>query len=144
MPAYDGSHHVTLRVVYEDEHLIQIEVRVVTADWAGAAPAYTGRDQIGDFATRLSRFHERLEGDCRFEAGREVSRVSLRFYTYDAARHIACRIELATETWHDQRPEEVFSLALEVKTEPSFLGRFLRDLNDMANEGAEEATLVTE
>ena len=48
-----GSPSLSLRVLYEDPHLIEVEVRVVAGEWSGPTRAYTTSDLLGEGARGL-------------------------------------------------------------------------------------------
>jgi hypothetical protein len=145
MALYDGSHHVSIRVSWVDDELIEIEAELVAEGWCGRANTYTTADEIREFAVELAQFNRTLSGEARLEAGGEdgIGLVALRLYTIDAARHVACHVRLAAMA-SGHRPEQVHRLAIELTTEPSFIERFAKGLENIANSRTGEAVLVTE
>lgn len=144
MSLYDGRHHLSIRVIWQDDELVEIEGRVITDRWSGNATSYTTFAEIRQFARELSRFNLSLAGEACLEAGAEegYGLVAMRFYTIDAARHVACYLRLGTSGGH--RAEQTCKLAIEVTTEPTFIEGFAKGLERMADEEAREAVLILE
>jgi len=133
---------LTLRVVYEDVHLIQIEARLVAGDWSAVSRAYTSRDSLGETARSLLAWVARLHDEVAFEAGIDngTGWLCVRWYRIDRAGHVACHVRMATAAY-DGRPEEVRRLALEFDTEPGLIERFARQLASVAESHNNEAVL---
>jgi hypothetical protein len=118
---------------------------VIAEGWCGIATAYTTFDEIREFASELAQFDRNLSGEATLEAGRDdgIGLIAMRFYTTDAARHVACHVRLATSLT-GYRNEQIHKLAIQVKTEPSFIERFTKRLESIAEARAGKAMLVVE
>lgn len=124
--------------------MLEIEGKVVAQGWCGIATAYTTYDEIRQFAGELARFNNSLAGEANLEAGRDdIGLVAMRFYTTDAARHVACAVRLATPA-SGSRNDKIHKLATEVRTEPSYIEGLIKGLEIIAAEQAGEAMLVIE
>jgi hypothetical protein len=134
---------VTLRVVYEDLHLIEVEARVVAGAWSGITRAYTGAVSLEQAARGLMDWTARPCNECALDAGADtgIGWVSLRWYTVDRAGHVFCHVQIAT-TDESGRPEGVRRLGLEFPTEPALVGRFARQLVALAKSRTGEAVLA--
>src|SRR5204862_5257804 len=124
---------LTLRVVYDDPHLIEVEVRVVAGDWSGTTRAYTPPGSLGDGARDLLAWSARPHEPVALEAGSDtgIGWVSLRWYTIDRSGHLVCHVRIATAEeggW----PEGVRRLALEFPTELGLVERVARQLASVA------------
>jgi hypothetical protein len=65
--------YLSLEVVYDDEHLIQVECRIAVRGWSGVARAYTTQDDLQTFAEVARRFGETSQGQGAWEAGADNS-----------------------------------------------------------------------
>jgi hypothetical protein len=134
---------LTLRIVYEDLDLIQIEARGAADGWSGIDWAYTSAQSLGEEAYGLLKWAQRLHGEFALEAGADtgIGWLSLRWYTIDRAGHLACHVQIATSE-DGRRPENVRRLSLEFRTEPSLVERFARQLAALAESLTGEAVLA--
>ena len=146
MGCYDGSHNLTIRVVYEDDDMIEIAADLVADGWGGSTTAYTTRDKIARFTRDLYRFNKELSGEASLEAGADngIGLVALRFYTLDRSRHVACHVRLASSRTSGLRPETIYKLAIELTTEPHFIGEFVYSLDRLARSDTDVAALIIE
>lgn len=142
--ADDGSGvpSLSLRVVYDDPHLIEVEVRVVAGEWSGTTRAYTTSGSLGEGARGLLAWASRPHEPYTLEAGTDtgIGWVSLRWYTIDRSGHLVCHVQIATAGGGD-RPEGVRRLALEFPTELGLVERFARQLGRIAESLIGEAVL---
>jgi hypothetical protein len=136
-------HQVSLAIVYVDEHLIQLEAAVRAGHWSGRARAYTVPESIAAFGIALKRFADAVDAVAEFEAGADtgIGFLAIRFYRVDRAGHIACHVRLATSESNDCRPEEVFRLSIEVRTEAWAVVQFAQQIGEMARTQAGHALL---
>jgi hypothetical protein len=126
---------VAVTVVYQDlPDLIEIETRVLIADWAGSARAYIGPSKLQDGARQLLEWSRQPTGEFEHEAGADtgIGWLHLRFYLTDKVGHVNCRVELATRSYVERRPEAVWRLAVEIPTELGLIDRFARQLASLA------------
>jgi hypothetical protein len=142
----EEPNQVRIDVVWEDQDLIQLQTRVIASGWSGIAKAYAVAEDILAFADSLEQFTRTLKSPASFVAGEEngIGFLSLRFYRYDRSGHIACHVRLASDSVTGGRPEEVFKLAIEVKTEAAAIDPFVRGLMKLAYERRGEAVLTIE
>jgi hypothetical protein len=133
---------LTLRVVYDDSHLIEVKVRVVAGDWSGTTRAYTTPGSLGDGARDLLAWSARPHEPFALEAGSDtgIGWVSLRWRTIDRSGHLVCHVRFATAEESD-RPEGVRRLALQFPTELGLVERFARQLMSIAESLTGEAVL---
>lgn len=143
--AHDESRSpaLTMRVMHEDPHLIEVEVRVVAGDWSGTTRAYTTSDSLGEGARGLLAWAARPHDQFALEAGADtgIGWVSLRWYTIDRSGHLVCHVRIATAE-ESSRPEGVRRLALEFPTELGLVERFARQLASLAESDTGEAVLA--
>jgi hypothetical protein len=135
---------LTLRAVYDDPHLIQVEVRVLAGDWCGTTRAYTTPDRLGEGARGLLAWAARPHEQFALEAGTDtgIGWVSLRRYMIDRSGHLVCHVRFATASESD-RPNGVRRLALEFPTELGLVERFARQLASVAEARSGEAELAS-
>ena len=136
------SGRLTLRLTYEDEHLVQLEARLAAGDWTGMSAAYTTLEDLVGAADRLQTFARHLDGEASIVAGADngTGMITVRFHTLDRARHLACAIALAAPT-ASNRPEDSTRLQIDLTTEPAALDRFIGELRDLAGRKKNEASL---
>jgi hypothetical protein len=142
MALYDGSHHITVQLIWQDDELVEIEARLLADGWCGNSTAYTTLVEIRGFAGDVARFALHLSGEAKLQAGVGGDLVRMHFNTTDSAGHVACYLEL--ESTHGHRNAHAGKIAMSVTTEPSFIEAFARSLVRMANEEAGEAVLILE
>jgi len=89
---------LALRLVYEDEHLVQIEAHLAAGAWAGASTAYTTLDQLLSTAVELEAFARRLSGEVSLVAGADngTGMIALRFNSVVPSRSLGCAVTLVT------------------------------------------------
>ena len=145
MDHLDMPVEVSIEVVYVDEHLVQLEAIVGAGHWSGRARAYTVPQEIADFAKVLDRFASGTTGSAEFTAGADngIGLVALRFYRIDRAGHIACHARLASDSVAtEHRPEQISLFAVEVGAEAGAVGRFARQLEELARVQSGRASLM--
>jgi hypothetical protein len=141
------SHGVSLAIAYVDEHLIELEAAVGSGHWSGRARAYTVPQDIEAFGIALKRFADAFDAVAEFMAGADtgIGLIALRFYRTDRAGHIACHVRLATgELSNESRPEEIYRLSVELRTEAWAVVQFARQISEMAQARAGQALLQVE
>src|SRR5580704_8681157 len=94
------DHFLQFRVIYEDEHLLEISVRVRHGEWSALSTAYTDLSFFTDNGNALLRWVEAPDEPLRIKAGADtgIGWMVLQFYTINLARHVRCAITLATQT----------------------------------------------
>ena len=140
MPLYDGTRHFKIEII-QAAHYLEIEARLIADEWSGVARDYATYETLDAFILELECFDATLAGEALFEC----HMIRLRFYVLDPAGHVGCFVRLMSPVfWSHDRSEEYNQLAIELRTEASFVGPFLRCLKRMRRDGVGEATLVTE
>src|SRR4051812_16978883 len=134
---------LSLEVVDDDEHLIQVECRVAVGGWSAVARAYTTPDELRALASAAGQFAEALRGPVEWEAGADngIGLIGLRLYTIDRAGHIRCHVRLASDAPTSARPEEIWRFAAELPTEPGQVTAFARLLGGVAEDLRGQAVL---
>src|SRR5262245_11821636 len=140
------DHNLTVDVCYRDEHLLELRTRFATAEWCGSATAYTDKQSLFEFSSALVEFSRKPDRSVELEAGNDdgVGYLSLRFYAIDALAHIGCHLRLATTAETRHRPEEIWKLSIELRTELGSVESFARALALMAESGSGAARLPFE
>lgn len=140
---------LSLSIVYEDEHLIKLEVRAAYAGWAACARAYTTISDLRESIERLAQFGTDLSGNAVMEAGQEdLGLFSFRMCTYGGARHLACHVRIITQTamlnlpYEGAFPKERWQFSVTLKTEAALYDKFIDDLRLVADHKSERAVLV--
>ena len=133
---------LSLRVAYDDPHLIEVAVRVVAGDWSGTTRAYTTPGSLGEGARDLLAWAARPHEQFALEAGSGtgIGWVSLRRCTIDRSGPLVRRVRFATAGASD-RTEGVRRLTLEFPTELGLVERFARQLMSVAESLTGEAVL---
>jgi len=132
---------VSMRIVYSDEHLIEVETSVSIRGWKAIARAYTSAAWLADEAKRLAAWSYHTEQPTLLEVG-DVSdgQAVLRFCRLDCAGHLACYVQLADRNTGPL--PETWRIAIEMRTEPALVERFASELDTIANERQGEAVLA--
>jgi hypothetical protein len=140
----DPIRKITLRVVYVDEHLVQLECQALLGTWSGVAQAYTTQREVREFGTELEQFSATLQGQATWECGDDngIGLIGLRLYTIDRACHVACQVRLAKATATVHRPGEIWRLSAEMGTEAGQVARFAQQLAKLAERESGEAILA--
>ena len=145
--AHDGSQlpFIAVRVVRSDPpDLIVLETHVVAAGWSGTGRGYGSPQVLREKAENLIEWCARRDGVFILESGADTGMggVVLRFCAIDMAGHTVCHIQLAGgDLPSDARPEQVWKLVLEIRTEPSQIERFAHQLAVMVSSLEGEAVL---
>lgn len=123
-----------LQIIWIDENLLGLEASLVWEGFSGLSTTYTSAEALHEFASNLETFPKDLDSQVEFDSGMEggSSRVRLRCYVYNLAFHAAVQVHLTSSVPTDHRPEEVWRLDVELKTEPALLDRFATELTRMA------------
>jgi hypothetical protein len=137
------ANQLSLRVVYQDEHLIQVQCCVTVDGWSGVANAYTTSADLSSLASTLQDFSSTLRGPVTWEAGADngIGFVGLRFYAVDRSGHIRCHVRLASQA-AAERPEEICRFAAEMPTEAGLIVAFVRQLTHVLTEFQGQAVLA--
>jgi hypothetical protein len=134
-----------MRIVYEDAHLIEVEVCASMNGWTAETRAYASAEEIIESARRLRDWVSQPSAPFMLELGADtgIGWASLRFYLIDKSGHLMCHLRLATmsSTFPKPREEETWRLSLEVPTEPALIDRFSDELVSMASNRRGEAVL---
>ena len=89
------SPFLLLKVVYDDDDLIEFEARLVAGDWSGRSHAYASAAGAAEDADSLAKWVLRPESPFVLKYGNESNGFGrLQFRTVDKAGHIACYVQL--------------------------------------------------
>jgi hypothetical protein len=139
----DANCGLTVRVVWFDDDIIELECAVGYRGFRGAATCYTTREDVVAFADALDSLNKSSRGSPAFHAalGDGSKRVSLRAYTIDMAGHMAMHVSLATDNTTG-RSEGVWMIELELLIESWPLSAFAAALRSAATNSTGEAFLA--
>jgi hypothetical protein len=131
-----------LKVVWKDDHMIELRVKTSNSRFSGTTEVYDTSDTLSDFAKKLVGF----PSDNKmlfYEAGEKDSYAyfSMRFYCIDTAGHIGVEINLEENVSTVYRQEEKDKLKLEIIVVPSAIDLFQKELLKMAMNEDGVATL---
>jgi hypothetical protein len=134
---------LALRVIWVDEHMVELACSVAYGEFAGESTCYTTSPQLHDFADALSRFSLTAEGQPTFESGLSdgSKACDLCAYTIDRAGHMVVHVRMATDK-RTARPQSIARLELEILVEAWSLSQFAEQLRQMARTKAGEAFLA--
>ncbi len=146
MDDFNAPHELSVEVVYDDEHLIELAATVAMGYWCGRSTAYTVPTDISSFAEALLQF---ADGGppAAFVAGADngIGLIGCRFYRIDQAGHIAGHAQLASgRVSTNHRPEQVSRMAVEFGAEEWALIQFARQLKELARTQTGRASLAIE
>jgi hypothetical protein len=132
-----------LAAIWHDECLLELEALVEYSGFRGRSTAYTEPQVIAEFADALMAFDAKREGGPTFEAGFSDGSKALhmRVYECDRAGHLAMHMHMTTDAPGGHRPEEIWRLDIELKTEAQSLVCFARELRELARTQSGEAFL---
>jgi hypothetical protein len=138
------EHFLQFRVIYEDEHLLEISVRVRHGEWSAVSTAYTSLSFFTENGNALLRWVEAPDEPLRIKAGADtgIGWMVLQFYTINLARHVRCAVTLATQTMGDLRPAETSRFSIELPTELGLVERFARECIALGGNLKREARLI--
>ena len=138
------EHFLQFRVIYEDEHMLEISVRLRHGEWSAASTAYTSRSFFTENGNALLRWVEAPDEPLRIKAGADtgIGWMVLQFYTINLARHVRCAVTLATETMDALRPAETSRFSIELPTELGLVERFARECIALGGNHKREARLI--
>lgn len=126
----DNESALTLSVVYQDPHLIEIETRVHYRDWSATARVYAGHDFFGSIARSILDWVNTPYDRLQLETGQDpqTAWLGIAFYTINRAGGVRCRVTLATdrESTHDSA-DNAWRLSIELPTELGLIERFGRE-----------------
>ena len=138
------EHFLQFRVIYEDEHLLEISVRVRHGEWSAVSTAYTSLSFFTENGNALLRWVEAPDQPLRIKAGADtgIGWMVLQFYTINLARHVRCAVTLATEAMGTLRPTETSRFSIELPTELGLVERFARECIALGGNHKREARLI--
>ena len=138
------EHFLQFRVIYEDEHLLEISVRVLHGEWSAVSTAYTSLSFFTENGNALLRWVEAPDEPLRIKAGADtgIGWMVLQFYTINLARHVRCAVTLATQTMGALRPAETSRFSIELPTELGMVERFARECIALGGNLKREARLI--
>ncbi len=130
----DNQPGLSLGVIWYDDDIIELECRVVYRGFSGVSTCYTIPENMIAFADSLDSLAQTADGHATFDAGLEdgSKRIALRAYTIDLAGHLAIHVAMATDGY-DRRPEEVWRIELEMKTESWPMSKFAQQLRSVVD-----------
>jgi hypothetical protein len=145
MPGFNGENRLSIEVVWEDVDLIEIHARLKTEDWCGETQAYTTSQMLSDFAEKLQAFACDSREAISFEDGPVGAEpaIKIRLAESDLSGHIVCQVELRKVFFIENLPSRAVVFAA-MKTEPTFVDRFGRELSHLAQMREGVATLIAE
>jgi predicted glycoside hydrolase/deacetylase ChbG (UPF0249 family) len=133
-----------MRVVYDDDDLIEIEICPSVKGWTAAARVYASAQQTAESARPLREWVSRPVQPFALDIG-GVNGVNgwacLRFYIIDKSGHVTCHLQLASMVLDEPQEEDTWRLSLEMRTEPALIDSFVQELESMAADRAGEAVL---
>src|SRR5215472_4976168 len=119
-----------LRVIYQDNDVLELRVSVWNGKFGGTADAYVALGELREIATALQGFPDRTS-DTRevvlgaFGAKTAGGAVSLGFYCIDGSGHAALMVKLESDYDSSGAAE---SVTLRLPIEPAALDAFVEDL----------------
>jgi len=140
-----SDHFLGLNVVYEDQHLIELCVRVSHGKWSAESTAYVSLTFFSENGKAILDWVESPRQPLIIEAGAKtgIGWMVLHFYTIDSAGHARCAVELATKTLTaGARPAETARFAIELPTELGLIERFGHECLAVGNDFKRGARLT--
>jgi hypothetical protein len=122
---------VAISVICEDRpDLIELTADAQSFNWRGQVTFWAATKELKRESVALASWARLPSGEFRMELGKVSGEGStlIRFYEINLAGHIACHVKLASDAHKSQREESIFSLSLELRTEPELITRFAKQL----------------
>ena len=122
-----------VRIIWFDDDMIEMESTVNYRGFRGTSTCYCTSEDVTTFASALSQLANTAEGIAPFDAGLSdgSKRIALRAYTTDLSGHLAVHVSLATDAF-SRRPESIWRVEVEMKTESWSVSRFAEQLESIA------------
>ena len=126
---------LTVKRIWDDEHLVALECTVDTGVFSGTATCYTGHLELATFADALRRFAQTFEGTAIFTAALAdgTKAVTIDIRAVDRAKHTVASVKLVTERGF--RPDDVARLEVQFPIEAAGIDAFLRELDNVQQRG---------
>ena len=136
--------HLNLKVVWQDDDLVELEATATNEDFSGRTCFYTTYEEISRVGCELQRFPRSLGEQVAFESGApgDHSFFRARFYCFHATGHAAVRVELQSNVATEHRPEEENTLGIEIQFEPAACSPFADALLAMVENSGGRASLA--
>lgn len=121
------------KVIYEDNDLIELNIKASNNDFSGSTQVYTNAESLLQFSDSLVGF-PRDNKVLFFDAGERnsYSYFSMRFYSIDQGGLVGVEIYIESNSSANERPEKKGNLKAEVIVEPSAIDNFQRELKHLA------------
>jgi hypothetical protein len=132
--------HLNLAVVWEDPHLLELEIRASNGDFAGAARVYTTDHDLRSLSAALLTFPRSNTDHYRFDAKTPDSSAVVEFHCMSGAGHVAIRVELTDQSPPVTRLKQN-TVALEIVGGGYNMARFAAQLAQMASDRIGSAEL---
>jgi len=141
---------LTFEIIYQDEHLLQVEVKASNGRYAGVTTFYTQPDgkELIEFGEKLSGFpkekgqtigqefgftqkelNELKEHDLGLKT--VMSYVGLKFFCIDKIGHSAVDVILLEDNYWTEREEARGEASFELRFDPASLDQFVQELSNV-------------
>jgi hypothetical protein len=97
------NHGLTIKRIWDDDHIVELECTVDTGTFRGSSTCYTGPDELARFAGDLERFARVFEGTATLSAALSdgTKAVTIQVSTVDAARHAIASVKTGDRAWRE-------------------------------------------
>jgi len=126
----DNEPGLTLRVVWHDMDIIEIETRVRFGKWSAVASTYASPDFLSQSAWAILDWAKSPQGTLRLDTGPECGngRLALEFYPFNRAGGVRCRVTLATNHHPaNDSVDGIWRMSIEMAPELGRVERFGRE-----------------
>jgi len=150
---------LTFEIVYQDEHLLQVEIKASNGRYAGITTFYINPDgkELIEFGEKLRGFPKKIGQTIRQEFGytqKELDELKLHdsglktvmyyaglyFSCIDKNGHTAVDLVLLEDNWAE-RDEARGKASFELRFDPASLDQFVQELIDVGKSKEGKATL---
>jgi hypothetical protein len=127
------DHGLIVKLIWDDEHLVEFECTVVTGVFRGPATCYAAHEALPAIADSLRQFVRDFEGAATFGAEDGTKGVTIDIRAVDHAKHVVAAVKLVTG--RGVRPDDVARLEVQFPIEPAAIDTFLRELGTVRGRG---------
>lgn len=133
MAGFNGESRVEVELVWHDDVLLEIDVRIITPDWRGHETTYTTEEDLLEFARQADAFATGANETATFQAGYadRPPTINLLLRQLKSTGQIGCIVDLSNTDTIPSLPETPFKISAVIATEAEAVRRFSRQLDTM-------------
>lgn len=136
--------HLTIKVVWQDEDMLELDVHCCNQDFSGRTKIYTTYDCLAKLAEDLTGFPRTPSQMVTFASstGGTPGLFDARFYCFDPSGHTVLRAKIESEIPTSNQPHARQRVELDVQFEAIQLDTFVAELSALVRAQAGQALLL--